>query len=75
MKTIKYTLAVLTLPILIMTGCEDRYRYACQDPKNWDSPQCQKPYCDIHKSCPDMIFAEESSAVIPTFTTDANCAQ
>ena len=79
MKTIKYTLAVLTLPILIMSGCEDRYRYACQDPANWDTPQCQKPYCEIHKTCPDMIFTEDSSAVMSASTDEAqpvqNCAQ
>lgn len=73
MKNIKYTLAVLTLPILILTGCEDRYRYACQDPTNWDSPQCQKPYCDVHKSCPDMIFTEGDSSEI--YIPDSTCDQ
>ena len=56
MNYIKYTLAALALPVLIVAGCEDRYRYACQDAKNWDKPVCQKPKCEIHRACPEHIF-------------------
>jgi hypothetical protein len=59
----KYTLVVLALPVLFAAGCEERYRYPCQDPKNWDQPMCQKPLCEVHRQCPDLIFKEDSAKV------------
>jgi hypothetical protein len=59
----KYTLVILCLPIIIAAGCEDRYRYACQNPKNWDKEMCQKPLCEVHRQCPDLIFKEDSAKV------------
>jgi len=44
-KTI--TVGILLSTLAILSGCEDRYRYPCQDPKNWNSAECQKPQCDI----------------------------
>jgi hypothetical protein len=74
MNYIKYTLAVLTLPVLILAGCEDRYRYACQDPKNWDTAACQKPYCEIHRTCPEHVFStpNESFSGISSMQTSCN---
>lgn len=48
----------LVLPVVFLIGCEQRYRYPCQDMQNWSSPKCQKPLCDIHKECPEQIFGE-----------------
>ena len=45
---------------LITSGCEQRYRYPCQDHNNWEKPECQKPLCAIHKSCPSHIFKNDS---------------
>jgi hypothetical protein len=59
----RYTLAILCLPVLFAAGCEERYRYPCQDPKNWDQPQCQKPLCEVHRQCPELIFKEDSAKV------------
>jgi hypothetical protein len=42
-KLFKYILLILCLPIVIAAGCQERYRYPCQDPNNWDQPMCQKP--------------------------------
>jgi hypothetical protein len=56
MNYIKLAIAVLALPVFIVVGCEQRYRYPCQDPKNWDSPECQKPLCEVHRECPDLII-------------------
>ena len=47
-------LVLLPLTLAIFGG--DNFRYPCQDPKNWDSPQCQKPECDVHRTCPEHIF-------------------
>jgi len=58
MKTpnIRMALAVLALPVVIISACQDRYRYPCQDPEMWNTEQCQKPACEISRSCPEHIF-------------------
>lgn len=42
-----------------MTGCEDRYRYPCQDPKNWNSEECKPPICTAAGNCPEMLVKPE----------------
>jgi hypothetical protein len=59
----KLTLAVLCIPVLVALGCEERYRYPCQNPDNWDKAVCQKPKCEVHRQCPDLIFKEDSGKV------------
>ncbi len=41
--------------ILLLTGCEENYRYPCQDPENWDKKICQKPYCSANGTCPEDL--------------------
>lgn len=49
---------VLTLLMLIsIAGCEDRYRYYCQDPKNFSAKRCQRPDCLFTQDCPDYLVA------------------
>lgn len=52
---------VLTLSLLALGGCSDRYRYPCQDPANWNTDRCKKPICEVSKDCPEYIF-ESSGA-------------
>ena len=47
--------AVLGL-CLALTSCgkynfEDVYRYPCQDPANWESPECLPPDCEAYGVC------------------------
>lgn len=42
-----------------MVSCQDRFRYPCQDPENWDTPQCQKPECEATRTCPDLIIKND----------------
>lgn len=53
---VKIAIAVLALPVLVVIGCEQRYRYPCQDPAKWKEAVCQKPKCEVHRDCPDIIF-------------------
>lgn len=77
----KITLAILCLPVVIAAGCKERYRYPCQDPANWDQAMCQKPLCEVHRQCPDLIFKEDAAAVgispaqisTPTKPCDKGC--
>lgn len=45
--------------LLALAGCEQRYRYACQDPHNWEKEQCQKPICEVNQDCPDHVFSDQ----------------
>ena len=55
---VKIAIAGLALSAVFMTGCEQRYRYPCQDPENWKAAECQKPVCEVHRECPDSIFKD-----------------
>ena len=48
---------VILLSLLLMTGCEDRYRYHCQDPKHFVEKRCQKPDCLFTQDCPEYLVA------------------
>jgi hypothetical protein len=37
---------------------DEVYRYPCQDPKNWDTEDCQSPHCDVWGGCPDQILKD-----------------
>jgi len=45
------------LLLLLLAGCEDRYRYACQNPDNFALEQCQKPKCLFTQMCPEYLVA------------------
>jgi hypothetical protein len=45
------------LSLLLITGCEERYRYFCQNPDNFYAAQCQKPRCQFTQTCPEYMVA------------------
>jgi hypothetical protein len=52
----KWLLLLLALPIGLAIFGGDRFRYPCQDPKNWDKEFCKMPACDVTRTCPEHIF-------------------
>lgn len=50
---------MLALSLLFVAGCEDHYRYPCQDPANWNSEECQRPVCEAEGICPDQLLGRE----------------
>jgi hypothetical protein len=48
---------LLLISLLLLTACEDRYRYFCQDPKNFTAKRCQRPDCLFTQDCPDYLVA------------------
>jgi hypothetical protein len=55
-------LGILALALSFMTsscGYDGSYRYACQDPTNWDSPECQPPLCEADSTCPEYLVPKE----------------
>lgn len=61
MKAVKVAL-VATL-IVLLSGCGifyERYRYPCQDPANWEAPECNPPVCKAMDVCwKDLIKYDE----------------
>lgn len=55
-KLAKWLMLLIVLPIILAFFGGDRFRYPCQDPKNWDKEICQKPGCDVTRTCPEHIF-------------------
>jgi hypothetical protein len=56
LKLFKWLGLLLLLPIAMAYFSGDRFRYPCQNPDNWDQPMCQKPRCDVTRTCPEHIF-------------------
>jgi hypothetical protein len=48
---------VAVLLVLLVTGCESRYRYPCQDPENFDTKECTVD-CKGDGTCPKDIYGE-----------------
>lgn len=48
------------LVLMCLAGCEDRYRYPCQDPDNWETKKCQRPRCAVSGTCPDQLVNHEN---------------
>lgn len=55
----KFTLAIA---LVLLAGCEDRYRYPCQNPATWQQPECQRPVCAVNGVCPDQLTKPEERA-------------
>ena len=49
-------LVLMLLPLTLAVFGGDRFRYPCQDPKNWDKEFCKMPICDVTRTCPEHIF-------------------
>lgn len=55
-KLFKWMALVILAPLALAIFGGDRFRYPCQDPENWDKAFCQKPACDVTRTCPEHIF-------------------
>lgn len=50
----------LIVGIIYVFTAEDKYRYECQDPANWEQAYCQPPLCDAVAACTkDLIYNGE----------------
>ena len=56
------------LVVLLLVGCQDHYRYPCQNPDNFAKPECQKPKCLFTQMCPEYLVA-------PILEKQVNAAQ
>ena len=56
LRMFKWLGVLVLLPIVLAALGGDRFRYPCQDPQNWDKEICQKPTCDVTRTCPEHVF-------------------
>lgn len=49
---------ILFICALILTSCgyQGKYRYECQDPENWEAPECNPPICLVDNMCTEIIL-------------------
>ena len=47
----------LILSLMVLTACEDHYRYPCQNPDNFAKAECQRPKCLFTQQCSDYLVA------------------
>ena len=55
-KLFKWLTVLIVIPVGLAAFGGDRFRYPCQDPNNWDKAICQKPTCDVTRTCPEHVF-------------------
>lgn len=70
-----FRLLILFGLVSVIVACDDRYRYFCQDPKNFVAKRCQRPDCLFSQDCPDYLVApvlEKPSAQQPASQTPAD---
>jgi hypothetical protein len=63
------------IALVLLAGCEDRYRYTCQNPDLFNKPECQKPKCLFTQTCPEYLVApilEKQIAQQPASEASAN---
>ena len=49
---------MMLMVVLTTVGCADRYRYACQDPTNWNNTECNPPICSASGTCTEMTLRQ-----------------
>jgi hypothetical protein len=55
---------IFALTALLLVGCEERYRYPCQDPENKDNPECNRPACEADGFCYDDLNGIKQEMVV-----------
>lgn len=50
----------LSILLVLLTGCDDKFRYPCQDPRNWDNLDCKPPVCVATGTCPEQLVKPEA---------------
>lgn len=67
-------LLLISLTLIALLGCNERYRYYCQDPANFSAKRCQRPDCLFTQDCPDYLVAPilEKQSVPQTSTPAAS---
>ena len=55
---------------LASCGYDGSYRYECQDPENWEDPNCYPPVCLVDGICTENLIGFDPREGIPTTTLE-----
>jgi hypothetical protein len=50
----KSTRLIKLLPFILIAV--SGYRYSCQDPENWEAPECNPPLCKVDGNCTEALL-------------------
>ena len=65
---------LLITTALLLVGCEDTYRYPCQDPANKDKAECNRPLCEADGFCYDKLNGLPEQEAAPSVEEAAPAA-
>ena len=69
-KLAKFLIVLLLLPLTLAYFSGDKFRYPCQDPTNWETPECKPPVCSAAGTCPvDLVGEDVFNGTTTTQTT------
>lgn len=76
MKTLTAIFSAIVLALgLSACGYDGHYRYPCQDPVNWEAPECNPPLCEATGTCTaDLIGYDPNEGKLeemPSESTDS----
>jgi hypothetical protein len=56
---------VIGTALLTLAGCgyQGGYRYECQDPENWEAPECNPPMCKVDGACSKDLIGFDPNEV------------
>lgn len=79
-KLFKWLGLIMLIPVSFLFFTNDHFRYPCQNPENWTKDFCQRPQCEVTRSCPDHIFKNQPDQRLgfsdqPTTTQGVICAR
>ena len=57
MQTRIFIFIAVFITIFVLSGCA-RYRYECQEYKNWQNPECNPPICVPDGICTQDLIKE-----------------
>lgn len=61
--------------IFMLSGCgyDGHFRYPCQDPANFDNPECNPPLCKVEGQCTiDILGFDPKTGEAPTIQQNGN---
>lgn len=80
-RLFKWLGLIMLIPLVFLFFTNNHFRYPCQNPENWSKDFCQRPICDVTRSCPDHIFKGQRdprlgpSDQLPTTPKGVVCAK
>ena len=60
MSKIKIAIGAALMTLLLSSCGDGHFRYACQDPANWEKAECKPPVCTANGACPIDLVGKDA---------------